>query len=149
MMLTPAVVAGLLSHWIDAAVLFAAVVVNAIIDFIQEEKAEEALDAIRQAERIRIAVEDLVQGNLVALASGDKVPADIRALPAKNLLVNEAIRTSWDSRPPPSRSTRRWAIVAASSCWFTEREARIPCAISCSARRPSACCGPAGDRRWS
>lgn len=104
MMLASAVVAGLLSHWIDAAVLFAAVVVNAIIGFIQEGKAEEALDAIRnllslrttavrQGERIQIAAEDLVQGDLVALASGDKVPADLRLISAKNLFVNEAILT--------------------------------------------------------
>lgn len=104
MMLASSVIAGLLSHWIDAAVLFAAVVVNAVIGFIQERKAEEALDAIRnllslrttvirQAERIRIAVEDLVQGDLVTLALGGKVPADIRVVTAKNLFVNEAILT--------------------------------------------------------
>ena len=104
MMLTSAVVAGILSHWIDATVLFAAVIVNAVIGFIQEGKAEEALDAIRnllslrttairQGERIQLAVEDLVQGDLVTLASGDKVPADIRVVSAKSLYVNEAILT--------------------------------------------------------
>lgn len=104
MMLTSAVVAGQLSHWIDASVLFAAVVVNAVIGFIQEGKAEKALDAIRnllslgttairQGERIQIAIEDLVQGDLVTLASGDKVPADIRVVSSKSLFVNEAILT--------------------------------------------------------
>lgn len=104
MMLASAVVAGLLSHWIDAAVLFAAVVVNAIIGFIQEGKAEEALDAIRnllslrttvfrQGERAQIAAEELVPGDLVALASGDKIPADLRVISAKSLFVNEAILT--------------------------------------------------------
>ncbi len=53
MMLASAVVAGLLSHWIDAAVLFAAVIVNAVIGFIQEGKAEEALDAIRNLLSLR------------------------------------------------------------------------------------------------
>jgi magnesium-transporting ATPase (P-type) len=61
MMLASAVVAGLLSHWIDAAVLFAAVVVNAIIGFIQEGKAEEALDAIRNLLSLRTTV--FRQGN--------------------------------------------------------------------------------------
>ncbi len=104
MMLASALVAGLLSHWIDAAVLFAAVIVNAVIGFIQEGKAEEALDAIRnllslrttairQGERIQVAAEDLVQGDLVALASGDKIPADLRVVGAKSLFVNEAILT--------------------------------------------------------
>lgn len=104
LMLAATVVAGLLSHWIDAAVLFAAVIVNAIIGFIQEGKAEQALDAIRNllslhttvfrdAERTQIAVEALVRGDIVFLASGDKVPADVRLLTAKGLYVNEAILT--------------------------------------------------------
>jgi magnesium-transporting ATPase (P-type) len=104
LMLAAAVIAGLLSHWIDAAVLFAAVIVNAVIGFIQEGKAEQALDAIRSllslrttvyrnAERAQIAVEDLVQGDVVALISGDKVPADVRLAAAKGLYVNEAILT--------------------------------------------------------
>jgi len=104
MMLAATAVAGLLSHWIDAAVLFAAVIVNAIIGFIQEGKAEQALDAIRNllslhttvyrgTERTQIAVNALVQGDLVFLTSGDKVPADVRLLTAKRLYVNEAILT--------------------------------------------------------
>ena len=104
MMLAATVIAGLLSHWVDAAVLFAAVIVNAIIGFIQEGKAEEALDAIRDmlslrttvfrdAERAQIAAEALVQGDIVTLVSGDKVPADLRLTSAKSLQVNEAILT--------------------------------------------------------
>ena len=103
-MLVAAVIAGLLSHWIDAAVLFAAVIVNAIIGFIQEGKAEQALDAIRSmlslaatifrdAERVQINAEALVQGDIVALASGDKVPADVRLVAGKGVSVNEAILT--------------------------------------------------------
>ncbi|MBX3300823.1 MAG: cation-transporting P-type ATPase [Nitrospira sp.] len=104
MMLAATVIAGLLSHWIDAAVLFAAVIVNAIIGFIQEGKAEQALDAIRgmlslrttvfrDAERAQIAAEALVQGDIVTLISGDKVPADLRLTAGKSLHVNEAILT--------------------------------------------------------
>ena len=88
MMLVAAGIAALLSHWIDAAVLFAAVIVNAVIGFIQEGKAEEALDAIsnmlslhttllRNAERAETAAETVVPGDIVVLASGDKVPADL------------------------------------------------------------------------
>lgn len=46
-MLGAAVITAFLSHWVDTGVLFAAVVINAIIGFIQEGKAETALDAIR------------------------------------------------------------------------------------------------------
>jgi magnesium-transporting ATPase (P-type) len=104
MMLVASVIALLLSHWIDAAVLFAAVIVNAVIGFIQEGKAENALDAIRgmlslqttvlrDAERIDIGAEAVVPGDIVILASGDKVPADLRLMAGKSLHVNEAILT--------------------------------------------------------
>ena len=104
MMLVATVIAAFLSHWIDAAVLFAAVIVNAVIGFIQEGKAENALDAIRNmlslhttvlrdAERIEIGAEAVVPGDIVVLASGDKVPADLRLISGKNLHVNEAILT--------------------------------------------------------
>jgi magnesium-transporting ATPase (P-type) len=104
MMSVSAVIAGLLSHWIDAAVLFGAVMVNAVIGFVQEGKAEQALDAIRSmlslrttvvrdGERVEIEAEDLVPGDLVVLASGDKIPADVRLVSAKGLHVNEAILT--------------------------------------------------------
>ncbi len=104
MMLVAAVIALLLSHWIDAAVLFAAVIVNAVIGFIQEGKAENALDAIRNmlslhttvlrdAERTEMGAEAVVPGDIVVLASGDKVPADLRLLAGKSLHVNEAILT--------------------------------------------------------
>jgi magnesium-transporting ATPase (P-type) len=104
MMLVATGIAAVLSHWIDAAVLFAAVIVNAVIGFIQEGKAEKALDAIRNmlslrttvlrdAERTVIAAETIVPGDIVVLASGDKVPADIRLITGKGLRVNEAILT--------------------------------------------------------
>lgn len=104
MMLVATVIATFLSHWIDAAVLFAAVIVNAVIGFIQEGKAENALDAIRSMlslhttvlrdmERIEIEAETVVPGDIVVLASGDKVPADLRLISGKNLHVNEALLT--------------------------------------------------------
>jgi magnesium-transporting ATPase (P-type) len=104
MMLAATVVAAFLSHWIDAAVLFAAVIVNACIGFIQEGKAEQALDAIRSmlslrttvvrgGERVEIAAEAVVPGDIVVLTSGDKVPADLRLVAGKDLRVNEAILT--------------------------------------------------------
>ncbi|MCC2642914.1 MAG: P-type ATPase, translocating [Nitrospira sp.] len=104
MMLVAAGIAALLSHWVDAAVLFAAVMVNAAIGFIQEGKAEEALDAIsnmlslhttilRNAERTETAAETVVPGDVVVLVSGDKAPADLRLIAGKGLTVNEAILT--------------------------------------------------------
>ncbi|WP_262925142.1 cation-transporting P-type ATPase [Pseudomonas guariconensis] len=103
-MIAAAVITALLEHWVDTCVLLAAVVINAIIGFIQEGKAESALQAIRamlapHAMVIRngipqeIDAAELVPGDLVVLASGDRVPADLRLVAVKELRVEEAALT--------------------------------------------------------
>ncbi|HEY0943579.1 MAG TPA: cation-transporting P-type ATPase [Steroidobacter sp.] len=93
-----------IGHIIDTAVLLSAVIVNAIIGFIQEGKAETALDAIRQmlslhatvirdGERMEVLAENLVPGDVVSVASGDRIPADLRIVSAKNLRVDESLLT--------------------------------------------------------
>ncbi|MEX6502283.1 cation-transporting P-type ATPase [Pseudomonas zhanjiangensis] len=104
LMLAAAGVTALLEHWVDTAVILAVVVINALIGFIQEGKAEHALDAIRQllspqamvlrdGERREIAAAQLVPGDVVMLVAGDKVPADLRLLQVKNLYIDEAALT--------------------------------------------------------
>ncbi|ERI51931.1 hypothetical protein N878_20795, partial [Pseudomonas sp. EGD-AK9] len=104
MMMAAALITALLGHWVDTGVILAAVLINVVIGFIQEGKAENALDAIRNllspralvlrgGERLEIDAEQLVPGDIVLLASGDKVPADLRLLSVKNLLVEEAALT--------------------------------------------------------
>ncbi|THG87035.1 cation-transporting P-type ATPase [Pseudomonas sp. A-1] len=103
-MLAAAVITAILGHWVDTGVLLLAVLVNAIIGFIQEGKAESALDAIRamlsphatvvrDGQRREIDAADLVPGDLVLLASGDRVPADLRLVEVKELRVEEAALT--------------------------------------------------------
>jgi magnesium-transporting ATPase (P-type) len=98
------IVTMLLGHWIDSAVIFGVVVINAIIGFIQEGKAERALDAIRNmlslnaqvlrdGRRREVPAEELVPGDIVFLASGDKVPADLRLIEVRSLRVEEAALT--------------------------------------------------------
>ena len=93
-----------LGHLVDAAVIFAVVIINALIGFAQEGKAEKALDAVRKmlspqaiatrdGRRITLPAETLVPGDLVHLQSGDRVPADLRLVSARNLHVDEAILT--------------------------------------------------------
>src|SRR5690606_118230 len=85
-------------------VILGVVLINALIGFIQEGKAEEALEAIRnllspQAMVIRngnprtVSGEELVPGDIVLLQSGDRVPADVRLIQQKNLRIDEAMLT--------------------------------------------------------
>ncbi|MGR5065102.1 cation-transporting P-type ATPase [Photobacterium sp. DNB22_13_2] len=97
-------ITGLLGHWLDTGVIAGVVLINAIIGFIQEGRAEDALKAIQKmlspsAEVIRnsqqqtIAVENLVVGDIVLLQSGDRIPADLRLCRAKGLQISEAALT--------------------------------------------------------
>ena len=99
-----AVITAALDHWIDTGVILAVVVANALIGFIQEGKAEKAMDAIRHmlapranvlrdGERHSIEGDALVPGDIVLLEAGDKVPADLRLLTAHGMSVQEAILT--------------------------------------------------------
>lgn len=95
---------GLLGHVLDTLVILGVVLVNALIGFVQEGRAEQALAAIRDllapdarvlrdGSRQRIPAEDLVQGDLVVLEAGDKVPADLRLMACHNLRIDEALLT--------------------------------------------------------
>src|SRR5262245_4070126 len=94
----------MMNEWIDAGIIFAVVVLNSLLGFIQEGKAEKALDSIRnmlspEARALRsgearmIPAEQLVPGDVVLLESGDKIPADLRLIDAKNLRTEEAALT--------------------------------------------------------
>jgi magnesium-transporting ATPase (P-type) len=94
----------LLGRLVDTSVIVGVVVINAFIGFLQEGKAERALDAIRNmlslratvlrdGQRREIDAEELVPGDVVFLVSGDKVPADIRLIEAKSLSIDEAVLT--------------------------------------------------------
>lgn len=93
-----------LREWIDAAVIFGVVLVNAIVGFIQEGKAIKAIEAlgqtlvteavvIRDGHKTRLNSAAIVPGDLVLLQSGDKVPADMRLLRCRELQIAEAALT--------------------------------------------------------
>jgi len=113
-LIAAAVITALLAHYIDTGVILAVVLVNAIIGFIQEGKAEQALEGIRkmlslhaQARRdgdwTEIEAADLVPGDVVRLGSGDQVPADLRLIEVVNLRVEESALTG-ESMPTGKRS---------------------------------------------
>ncbi|MBU0656814.1 MAG: cation-transporting P-type ATPase [Gammaproteobacteria bacterium] len=103
-LLAAAVSTALLEHWIDTGVILGVVLINALIGFIQEGKAESAINAIRQllspqasvrrdGRLIQMDAALLVPGDIVSLQSGDKVPADLRLLTVKDLRVDESLLT--------------------------------------------------------
>lgn len=103
-LLAAVVVTALLDDWIDAGVILGVVLVNAIIGFIQEGKALEAIEAlgktlvtvaavVRDGHRNRIDAAQIVPGDVVLLQSGDKVPADLRLVQSRDLQVAEAALT--------------------------------------------------------
>jgi len=108
-LIVASVMTAFLGHWIDSGVILGVVIINAIIGFVQEGKAEKALNAIRrmlslnaivlrEGQRLQIPAEQLVPGDIVLLQSGDKVPADLRLLHCKNLRIEEAALTG-ESEP--------------------------------------------------
>lgn len=103
-LLAAAVIAVLLGHVVDAGVIVAVVLVNALIGLIQEGKAEKAMDAIRNMlaptvsvlrneQRRTLAADALVPGDVVFIEAGDRVGADLRLLNAHGLQIQEAILT--------------------------------------------------------
>lgn len=105
-----------LGKGVDAGVVLGVVVLNAIIGFAQEWKAGKALAALegmipdvaavrRDGARTTVPAADLVTGDVVLLASGDKVPADLRLVAVRNLQVTEAALTG-ESLPVPKETGR-------------------------------------------
>ena len=103
-LLAAAALSFFLQHPIDGFVILAVVVVNAAIGHIQEGRAEHALEAIRSmidpkarvvrdGHRTTVPAVEVVPGDVVLIESGDRIPADLRLLRAKNLRIDEAVLT--------------------------------------------------------
>ena len=103
-LLGAAALTALLAHYVDSIVILAVVLANAIIGFVQEGKAEQAMDALRQmlapfasvlraGQRHTVRSDQLVPGDIVLIEAGDKVPADLRLLRTHSLQIQEAILT--------------------------------------------------------
>lgn len=103
-LLVAAVISFAVNHLIDAFVILGVVVINTIIGFIQEFRAEKAMEALRQlaaptaivlrdGERKEVPSSEVVPGDIVILAAGDRIPADARIVEAANLKTEEASLT--------------------------------------------------------
>src|SRR3989344_3120464 len=98
------IVTAFLHEWINAAVIFFAVLVNASLGYFQENKAAEVLQLLKSYVRVRARVRradvereidasELVPGDIIRISQGDRVPADARAIYHNNFFVDESILT--------------------------------------------------------
>ena len=103
-LLAASFITALMQEWVDSGVILGVVIINAVIGFIQEAKAEQALASlkrmlslhavvIREGRQTEISAELLVPGDIVILQSGDRSPADVRLFKTKNLHMDEAALT--------------------------------------------------------
>jgi sarco/endoplasmic reticulum calcium-translocating P-type ATPase len=98
------VVSGIVGDMVDAITIMTIVMINAILGFIQEYKAERSLDeikkmaspfavVIRGGQRVKIDAKELVPGDVVLMEAGDKAPADLRLLQSFSLEMDESALT--------------------------------------------------------
>jgi P-type Ca2+ transporter type 2C len=98
------ILSAVLGDWLEATAIFAIVLLNALLGFFQERKAEKALSLLKKlsspvAKALRdgslhcIAAKDLVPGDVVELEAGDRIPADLRLITVFGLKTQEAALT--------------------------------------------------------
>lgn len=99
-----AIISLAVSKFIDAGVILGIVLLNAIIGYIQESKAEQAMEALmelaapkatvkREGKTLEISAKEVVPGDILILNAGDSVPADARIIKEANLKINESALT--------------------------------------------------------
>lgn len=99
-----AVITGIQQEWVDTIAIAAILLLNAVVGFWQERKAESDVRAlaslssptarvIREGDSSELDAKELVPGDIVALESGDRVPADLRLITTKGLRVDESMLT--------------------------------------------------------
>lgn len=103
-LLAATLISGLLGEYLDAITIIAIVVMNAVLGFAQEYRAEKSLNALkemaspeatvlRDGRWRRVQAAELVPGDVVSIESGDRVPADVRILDTHSLQVEESALT--------------------------------------------------------
>jgi Ca2+-transporting ATPase len=103
-LLIATVISFFLGHGLESVVIAVIVLFAVLLGFVQEYRAERAIEALRQmtaptatvmrdGEEVRIPARDLVPGDVILLSTGDRIPADARLIEAINLQVEESALT--------------------------------------------------------
>jgi Ca2+-transporting ATPase len=103
-LLIAAAIAGMVGDLTDTIIILIIVLLNAVISFIQELKAEKAMNTLKQLSALHVTVvrdhqtksipaEDLVPGDLILLEAGNIVGADLRLIETNQLFIDEAMLT--------------------------------------------------------
>jgi len=103
-LMAAALISGLLEEYADAITILTIIIINAVLGFVQEYRAERSLEALKKMTApdakvkrgnriIKIAANSLVPGDIVYLDTGDIVPADLRLIESKQIEINEAVLT--------------------------------------------------------
>ena len=103
-LMVSAIVTLFLKEWVDAAVIFGVVLLNAVVGYLQEARAVAAIEAlsramtaeatvVRAGEQLRLPATEIVPGDLILIQGGDKVPADLRLIRARDLRIDESALT--------------------------------------------------------
>ena len=103
-LLAAALISFVLHEYADAFIIFAVVILNAVLGVMQESKAEKALDALKEMSSpyskvkrngviTKIKSQDIVPGDIVLLEAGDNIPADIRLMNSASLKIEESSLT--------------------------------------------------------
>ncbi len=115
LLVVAAAAAAIIGDITDAVVILIVVILNAVVGFIQENRAENAMEqlknmtstdavVIRDGEQKKVAASELTIGDVVVLEEGDNVPADLRLLKSYDLLINESALTG-ESKPSKKDET--------------------------------------------
>ncbi|MFY9638227.1 MAG: calcium-translocating P-type ATPase, PMCA-type [Methanobacterium sp.] len=115
LLIVAAAAAAVIGDITDAVVILIVVILNAVVGFIQENRAEDAMEqlksmtsteavVVRNGEHKKVPASELTVGDVVILEEGDNVPADLRLLKSYDLLVNESALTG-ESKPSSKDET--------------------------------------------
>ena len=116
------IITVLMKDYSDSIVIFAAVFLNSVVGFLQENKASKALTALKKILKVRAVVlrdgvkkeilqDELVRGDIIVLKSGDKIPSDGRIIESRDFKVSESVLTGESSAVNKDNKTLQSELV--------------------------------------